>query len=52
MLATLYGALYGLLILEDNALVVGSGLLFLILTAIMTVTRKVDWYALGQGGGR
>ena len=52
MLATLYGALYGLLILEDNALVVGSGLLFLILAAIMTVTRKVDWYALGQGGGR
>lgn len=52
MLATLYGALYGLLILEDNALVVGSGLLFLILAAIMTATRKVDWYALGQGGGR
>ncbi|MDO4709370.1 MAG: cell envelope integrity protein CreD [Pseudomonadota bacterium] len=52
MLATLYGALYGLLILEDNALVVGSGLLFLILAAIMTATRKVDWYALGQGDGR
>lgn len=52
MLITLYAALYGLLILEDNALVVGSGLLFLILAAIMTATRKVDWYALGQNEGR
>jgi inner membrane protein len=47
MLATLYAALYGLLVSEDNALVLGSGLLFLILAAIMVVTRKVDWYALG-----
>ncbi|MBE2210304.1 MAG: cell envelope integrity protein CreD [Xanthomonadaceae bacterium] len=49
MLATLYAALYGLLVLEDNALVVGAGLLFVILAAIMVVTRKVDWYALGGG---
>lgn len=48
MLATLYGALYGLLILEDNALLVGSGLLFVILAAIMFFTRKLDWYALGK----
>jgi inner membrane protein len=48
MLATLYAALYGLLVSEDNALVLGSGLLFLILAAIMVVTRKVDWYALGR----
>ena len=27
---------------------VWSGLLFLILAAIMVVTRKVDWYALGR----
>lgn len=47
MLVTLYGALYGLLISEDNALVLGAGLLFLILTAIMVITRKVDWYQLG-----
>lgn len=44
MLATLYAALYGLLVSEDNALVLGSVLLFVILAAIMTVTRKVDWY--------
>ena len=46
MLATLYGALYGLLVSEDNALVLGSALLFVILAAIMMVTRKVDWYQL------
>ncbi|TZF91725.1 cell envelope integrity protein CreD [Cognatilysobacter lacus] len=47
MLALLYGALYGLLISEDNALVLGAGLLFAILAGIMTVTRRVDWYRLG-----
>lgn len=46
MLATLYGALYGLLVSEDNALVMGAGLLFLILAAVMVITRKVDWYQL------
>lgn len=46
MLATLYGALYGLLISEDNALVLGAGLLFLILAGIMLVTRRLDWYRL------
>ena len=44
LLATLYAALYGLLISEDNAMVLGAGLLFLILAAIMVLTRKVDWY--------
>lgn len=46
MLATLYAALYGLLVSEDNALVLGAGLLFLVLAVIMVVTRKVDWYQL------
>jgi inner membrane protein len=49
MLATLYAALYGLLVSEDNALVLGAGLLFVILASIMVVTRKVDWYRLGAG---
>jgi inner membrane protein len=44
MLSTLYAALYGLLISEDNAMVLGAGLLFLILAAIMIVTRRIDWY--------
>lgn len=47
MLGTLYAALYGLLISEDSAMVLGAGLLFLVLAAIMVVTRKVDWYAVG-----
>lgn len=47
MLGTLYAALYGLLVSEDNAMVLGAGLLFLILAAIMVWTRKVDWYRTG-----
>lgn len=44
MLGLLYAALYGLLLSEDNALVLGSGLLFAILAVVMVATRKVDWY--------
>ena len=47
MLTVLYGALYALLALEDNALLMGSLLLFGILAAIMWITRKIDWYKLG-----
>lgn len=47
MLTALYGVLYILLKSENNALLMGSLLLFGILAAIMWVTRKVDWYALG-----
>lgn len=44
LLGTLYAALYGLLISEDNAMVLGAGLLFVVLAAIMVLTRNVDWY--------
>ncbi|HDR9586824.1 TPA: cell envelope integrity protein CreD [Burkholderia stabilis] len=47
LLAMLYAALYGLLLSEDNALMLGSLLLFAILAGIMTLTRRIDWYALG-----
>ena len=47
MLGLLYAALYGLLMSEDNALVLGAGLLFVVLAAIMVATRKVDWYQVG-----
>jgi inner membrane protein len=47
MLTALYGVLYGLLASEDSALVLGSLLLFVILAGIMTITRKVDWFAIG-----
>ncbi len=45
-LTALYGALYGLLISENNALVLGSLLLFAVLASIMIATRKIDWYNL------
>ena len=48
MLAALYVALYGLLLSEDNALLLGSLMLFAILAAIMVITRKIDWYRVGQ----
>ncbi len=51
MLGLLYAALYGLLMSEDNALVLGAGLLFVVLAAIMVATRKVDWYQVGARGG-
>ena len=46
MLTALYGALYGLLISEDNALLLGSLLVFGLVAAAMMITRKVDWYSL------
>ena len=44
MLGALYAALYALLISEDNAMLLGAGLLFVVLAAVMVLTRKVDWY--------
>lgn len=49
-LTLLYGALFGLLRSENNALVMGSILLFSILALIMIATRKVDWYQIGKPG--
>lgn len=46
MLAALYGVLYGILVSEDNALMMGSLLLFGVLAAIMVATRKLDWYTV------
>lgn len=48
LLVVLYAALYGLLISEDNALLMGSILLFVLLAGVMLITRKIDWYALGE----
>ena len=49
-IALLYGLLYVLLQLEQTALVVGAIALFLVLAAVMVLTRKVNWYGLSQGG--
>ena len=47
-LAALYGLLYGLLSAEDYALLMGSLLLFGLLGVFMVLTRKMDWYGVGQ----
>jgi inner membrane protein len=44
LLAILYGYLYIILQLEDYALLMGSIGLFVALTAVMYVTRTIDWY--------
>ena len=46
-LMLLYGALFGVLQSEQNALLLGSLLLFAILAALMLGTRRVDWYRVG-----
>lgn len=48
ILALLYGALYALLQSEDHALLAGSTLLFGLVTVVMMLTRKLDWYALAD----
>jgi inner membrane protein len=48
MLGALYGVLYVLLRSEDYALLMGSLLLFAILALVMIITRKVDWYNIGE----
>jgi inner membrane protein len=45
LFAGLYGGLYGLLQSEDNALLLGSLMVFALLAAGMIATRKVDWAA-------
>jgi inner membrane protein len=45
-IALLYGLLYVLLQMEQNALVIGSVMLFMGLALVMTLTRRIDWYAL------
>lgn len=46
-LALLYAVLYGLLLSEDNALMLGSLLLFAALATFMILTRRIDWFHLG-----
>ena len=48
MLTALYGALYGILASEDNALLMGSLLVFGLLALVMIITRKVDWYQISS----
>ena len=49
VLVALYACLYVLIQLQDYALLVGSAGLFLILAAIMYLTRNVNWFAARTG---
>lgn len=48
--ALLYAALYGLLVSENNALLLGALLIFAMLGALMLATRRLDWYAVSPAG--
>lgn len=47
-IALLYAVLFGVLQSEDNALLMGSLILFAALAAVMTLTRRMDWYHLSD----
>ncbi len=47
-LMMLYAMLYTILRSEDNALLMGSLLIFAVLGGVMLVTRKLDWYRIGN----
>jgi inner membrane protein len=49
ILSVLYAYLYILLQLEDYALLMGSIGLFAVLSAVMYLTRRIDWYAVQPG---
>jgi inner membrane protein len=51
LLAALYTVLYVLLQSEDYALLLGSLFLFAVLAAVMVMTRRVDWYRVGEAAG-
>jgi inner membrane protein len=53
LIGAVFGLLYVLISLEDHALLAGSVSLFACLALAMVLTRKVDWYQLGDAlGGR
>jgi len=46
-IVVLYSILFGLLVAEDFALLMGSIFVFFVLATVMVATRKVNWYQLG-----
>lgn len=51
MISALFAAIYGLLLSEDNALLLGALMLFAVLAAAMVITRRVDWYGVAGPPG-
>ena len=52
LLALIYALLYGLVVSEDYALLMGSLALLGVVAVLMYLTRRVDWYALAPAGAR
>lgn len=48
MLNVFYLILFLIIRSEDHALLSGSFLLFVLLTTVMVITRKIDWYQFGS----
>ncbi len=48
VLLLLYAMLFAILRSEDNALLMGSLLIFAVLSMVMVVTRRIDWYAISE----
>ncbi|HET9650586.1 MAG TPA: inner membrane CreD family protein, partial [Usitatibacter sp.] len=48
LVAALYGLLYVLLVREDDALLLGSLLVFALLATVMMATRKLDWHEMAS----
>ena len=46
LISCLFATIYGLLLSEDNALLLGALMLFAVLAGAMAITRRVDWYGL------
>ncbi|MDG4584458.1 MAG: cell envelope integrity protein CreD [Candidatus Competibacter sp.] len=51
LIGAVFGILYVLISLEDLSLLAGSVTLFGALALVMALTRKVDWYQLGEALG-
>lgn len=47
LLGLIYALLYGLVVSEDYALLMGALALLAAVTAMMMLTRRIDWYAMG-----
>ncbi len=48
-LIAMYATIYSILISEGTALLMGSVLLFMVLAAVMIITRKIDWRKAARG---
>lgn len=48
MLTLVYGVLYGLIVSEQYSLSLGALMLLVVIGLLMYLTRRIDWYAIGQ----